>query len=354
MSDADHRDSDRRETRKRDLISQEAAEWFARMKDPNVPLDDRQRFLRWLKQSQVHVAEYLRVADIDGDLRRAALTFAMTDNVPSNVVPLFAGESERSTERGAASLRWKVAAAFVVCALATLLFIGVGAAWYERSIETDVGEWKTVALADGSEIKLGPNTRLTVDLGDTQRSIALARGEAYFKVAKDPTRSFLVQAKAFAVQAVGTEFAVSHRKDELIVTVREGTVRVTPSTESTKSRVSIDEPSDFSVPISADYQLRITDSNTWPLTPNRIDVRYELAWCEKQLMFKAGDTLADAVNEFNLRNHVQLRVDARAASLPVRGSFDASDPVAFAQTVDKTSPVVVQRLTADALLIKAE
>jgi len=52
MSDAGTRDSDRRENRKRELISQEAAEWFARMKDPHVPLDDRQRFLRWLKQSR--------------------------------------------------------------------------------------------------------------------------------------------------------------------------------------------------------------------------------------------------------------------------------------------------------------
>src|SRR5918993_33696 len=125
MSDADHRDSDRRADRKRELISQEAAEWFARMKDPRVPLDDRRRFLRWLKQSQVHVAEYLTVAGIDGDLRRG----------------------------------------------------------------------------QGGLVR---------------------RGEAYFKVAPDATRPFVVEAHAFAVRALGTEFAVSNRKDELIVTVSEG------------------------------------------------------------------------------------------------------------------------------------
>ena len=57
---------------------------------------------------------------------------------------------------------------------------------------------------------------------------------------------------------------------------------------------------------------------------------HELAWREKRLMFTAGDTLADAVEEFNLRNRVQLRLDPRAALLPVRGGFDASDPVTFA------------------------
>jgi transmembrane sensor len=339
MKDADHRDSDRRDKRKRELISQEAAEWFARMQDPDVPFDERQRFLRWLKQSQVHVAEYLRIASIDGNVRSAQLNFVLTGEDPSNVVPLFAGESQHSTKRTLGSLRWKIAAAIAVLAVATLLSLGIGTAWREHSIETALGEWQAVNLADGSELQLGPNTRLTLDIGDKRRAIALVRGEAYFKVAK-----------AYAVQAVGTEFAVSSRKDEVIVTVREGTVRVTPSTAT--SRASDDEPSGLSVPITADYQLRI--AKTWPVTPSRIDVRYALAWRERQLMFKAGDTLADAVAEFNLRNRIQLRLDPRAGTLPVRGSFDAADPVAFAQTVDKTSPVAVRRLAADTLLIKAE
>ena len=69
--------------------------------------------------------------------------------------------------------------------------------------------------------------------------------------------------------------------------------------------------------IVADQQLRI--AGTWPVTPSRVDVRYELAWRERQLMFRFGDTLADAVEEFNLRNRVQLRLDPSAAALPVRG-----------------------------------
>src|SRR5262245_48839897 len=179
----DRRDSDRRENRKRELISQEAAEWFVRMKDPRVPFDDRQRFLRWLKQSQVHVAEYLRVASIDGNVRSAQLNFVLTAADSSNVVPLFAGENHTTT-RTIGSLHWKIAAAIAVLAVAALLSLGVGTAWYEHSIETALGEWKTVNLADGSELQLGPNTRLTLNIGDKRRAIALVRGEAYFKVAK--------------------------------------------------------------------------------------------------------------------------------------------------------------------------
>jgi ferric-dicitrate binding protein FerR (iron transport regulator) len=88
--------------------------------------------------------------------------------------------------------------------------------------------------------------------------------------------------------------------------------------------------------------------------PSRIDIRYALAWRDRQLMFQGGDTLAAAVEEFNLRNRVQLQLDPRVAGLSVRGSFDASDPVAFAQTMDRISAVAVQRLAANTLLIKAE
>ena len=344
MNDADLRDSDRREHRKRELISQEAAEWFARMQDPRVSLDDRRRFLRWLKQSQVHVAEYLTVAGIDGDLRRAHLTLAFADDAASNVVELFA-DSEQSP--AVAPARRKAAAAIAAIGLAALLFLAVRIPWQERSIQTEVGEWQTVPLADGSEVQLGPNTLLTVNLGDAQRAIGLARGEAYFKVAKDPLRPFRVEANAYAVEAVGTEFAVARRKGELIVTVSEGAVHVAPSAGSRKSGAGGD------VRIQADYQLRIAQDR-WRVQPSRIDIRYELAWRDRQLMFQAGDTLADAVEEFNLRNRVQLQLDPRAAALPVRGTFDASDPVAFARTVEQMSTVTVQQLAANTLLIKAE
>ena len=339
---------DGRDKRKRELISQEAAEWFARMRDPRVSLDDRRRFLRWLKQSQLHVAEYLTVAGIDGELRSARISGVFADADSSNIVELFA-QAHAAPSRRSVPLPWRIAAVVVACALAALLVIAVRAAWYQRSIETGPGEWQTATLADGSELQLGPNTLLQLNLDDRLRSIALVRGEAYFKVAKDEARPFLVEANAFAVEAVGTQFAVSRRRSELIVTVAEGSVRVAPrSTAARAAEISFES----SVPIAADQQLRI--AGRWPVTANRIDLRYALAWRERRLIFRAGDTLAAAVEEFNVRNRVQLRLDPRVASLPVRGSFDASDPLAFAQTIDQTSPVAVQRLAADTLLIKGQ
>ena len=210
--------------------------------------------------------------------------------------------------------RWKVAAAIAACGLAALLFFGVRTAWHERSIETELGEWKTATLADGSELQLGPNTLLKFDLGDAQRTVALVRGEAYFKVAKDATRPFVVEANAYRGASSGHRVRrlASQGRIDRHCERRLGA----RSAERQVSEVqrSDDGPLQLSVPIAADQQLRIAD--TWPVTPSRIDVRYELAWRDGQLMFQPGDTLADAVEEFNLRNRVQLRLDPRAAAAP--------------------------------------
>lgn len=333
------------ENRKRALISQEAAEWFARMQDPRVALNDRRRFLRWLKQSPIHVAEYLTIAGIDSDLQRAQLSAMLDAGAPSNVVELFEHDDESpAAAREAPVSRWKAVATITACGLAALLFVAVRFPWHERSIGTDPGQWQTVTLADGSELQLGPNTLLRVDLGEVRRSVVVERGEAYFAVAKDAARPFVVQANAFSVSAVGTEFAVANHNREVIVTVAEGSVRVAPSSRFEGERIIP------LVSIAADQQLRIGD--TWPVTPRHVDVRYELAWRERRLMFRAGDTLAHAAEEFNLRNRAQLRVDPAAAALPVRGTFNASDPVAFAQILVGTAPIVIERPSSDTLLIK--
>ncbi|HKS58116.1 MAG TPA: FecR domain-containing protein [Steroidobacteraceae bacterium] len=336
------------ENSKRALISQEAAEWFARMQDPRVSLDERRRFLRWLKQSPVHVAEYLAIAGINSDLQRAQLSALLGAGAPSNVVELFEQDDEPPVAaRKAPVSRRKAVVTITACGLAALSFVAVRFPWHERSIVTDSGQWQTVTLDDGSELQIGPNTWLRVDLGEVRRAVVLERGEAFFKVAKDPARPFIVQANAFSVRAVGTEFAVAHHKREVVVTVAQGSVRVAPSSRFEGDRMASNIPL---VPIAANEQARIGD--TWPVTAHQVDVRYELAWRERQLMFRPGDTLAKAAEEFNLRNRVQLQVEPAAAALPVRGIFNASDPVAFAQTLVGTAPIVIERPSSDTLLIK--
>ena len=67
---------------------------------------------------------------------------------------------------------------------------------------------------------------MQVDYSKETRRINLARGEAMFKVTKDPSRPFIVNAGGAIARAVGTRFGVEHREDRIRVTVAEGKVTV--------------------------------------------------------------------------------------------------------------------------------
>ncbi len=59
-----------------------------------------------------------------------------------------------------------------------------------------------------------------------ERRIELQEGEAYFTVAKDPGRPFVVEAGDKRVVAIGTQFAVRREGGEVRVVVTEGSINL--------------------------------------------------------------------------------------------------------------------------------
>jgi ferric-dicitrate binding protein FerR (iron transport regulator) len=78
-----------RNDRKSALITEEAAEWFVRLRDDNLGLDERRRYVRWLKQSSAHTAEMLRIQRLAHWLRDAKLAGLISHQGPkSNIIEL--------------------------------------------------------------------------------------------------------------------------------------------------------------------------------------------------------------------------------------------------------------------------
>jgi ferric-dicitrate binding protein FerR (iron transport regulator) len=65
---------DRPQDRESKLISEEAADWFSCLKQEDLSASERQRYVRWLKQSPQHIAEMLKLWSLDGLLRATDLT----------------------------------------------------------------------------------------------------------------------------------------------------------------------------------------------------------------------------------------------------------------------------------------
>ncbi|MDO8368526.1 MAG: FecR domain-containing protein [Saprospiraceae bacterium] len=82
-------------------------------------------------------------------------------------------------------------------------------------------------LSDGSRVALNQHSSLSTEFSKKQRRIKM-RGEAYFDVAKNPEKPFVIEVQKVEVTVVGTRFNVDNRSDstKVVVSVEEGRVKV--------------------------------------------------------------------------------------------------------------------------------
>jgi transmembrane sensor len=308
-------------------IPEQAAEWLLRWHCGDLSIAERFEYLQWLKTSPVHIAETLRMCRLYSWLENTKLKLYITNEDSfSNVVELPPREREAKTARSASSgglWRARIAAGFAAIVLTAVLGFVAKISWLDHTLQTQGSEWRSVPLSDGSSITAAPYTKLRHDIGDKQRFIRLAQGLAVFRVAKDPSRPFLVEAGGIVVQATGTQFTVERKQDRVTVTMTEGSVVVRPSEGAAATFDT--------VPLVQDEQLTISDAGIPAVDQVDADVARQRA--EGKLIFKPGDTITDAVEQFNDFNVIQIEVDRTTGARPMRGSFDAIDPLSFAASV---------------------
>lgn len=87
------------------------------------------------------------------------------------------------------------------------------------------GERRSVTLADGSTVTLDSGSAIAVDGEGVHRGVRLLAGRAWFDVAKDPARPFVVAAADARVTVMGTAFDVDLEDDSVDVALAEGGVR---------------------------------------------------------------------------------------------------------------------------------
>jgi transmembrane sensor len=211
------------------------------------------------------------------------------------------------------------------------IMVGV---WYVRSSEpsyrTPLGGVASVPMTDGSTITLNTDSEVRVALNDRERHVRLDQGEAFFQVAKDASRPFIVGVDGTRVIAVGTAFSVRRDSDEVLVVVTEGEIKI----ES-------DDRGTVHVPAGNLARSGRDKTTVEPKPASELDAA--LSWRTGFLVFRETP-LALAAAEFNRYNARKIVIgDDRVGAIRLSGKFRSTQHDAFIRLLEAGFPVRVQQ-----------
>ncbi len=314
-----------------------AAEWIVARDEPDWTEADAAALCAWLKESDMNRIAFARLEHSWREADRIGALGAAAAPPPTR---------RRFTRVVMQWPRWLP----IGLAASLLLAIGIGAGGlFDRSdvaaaavrIDTGVGQRKLVALADGSRMELNTASLARAAVGGATRDVWLEEGEAYFEVAHDAGRPFVLHAGERQVTVLGTKFAVRRDRGRLSVFVREGRVRVDDMAGAGAGRSTTITGGDIA--ISWGGAMLVTAKS---------DLRVEgaLAWRGGMLDFDR-QPLSEVAAEFNRYNRQHLVVtDTVPREMRIGGTFPAKQPAQFARLLRDAYGLNV-RETPDAIII---
>ncbi len=323
-------------------IDREAAGWLVR-RDRGLKPGEQDEFFQWLAADPRH-GEWLS---------RHQRTWSEF-NLLAQWRPEHASEPNPdllAKPRPAHRLRWLAWAIPVATAAGLMLLFfrppaSTPSAAEERTItQTASGGMRSRVLEDGSTLEVREASEFHVCFSASERRIELVRGEAFFTVAKDPRRPFIVHANGVDVRAVGTAFNVRIGRAAVEVLVTEGKVQLeSPSVPSADAIPAAAEPLRY---VAAGERAIV--SITAAVAPPRVaavsqeEIARELAWQPRLFDFNATP-LSEVVRAFNARNQTQIVLaDSELAALPIIASVRSDNVEGFVRLLEATASVRAER-----------
>lgn len=291
-------------------IRDEAAGWYAKLNNTTISTDTLKAFRDWRNADERRAEAYREIEEF---WRRVA----KVENEPE--IQRAIGEALARESKGLSPLPRIGPKGLAGVILAIGLGLGAFAAWpwvMGRTYDTAVGEQRFVRLEDGSRLRLDTDSKVRVKLRSDSRAIELVTGRAYFDVAHDGTRPFVVTAGDASVRALGTRFSVTRTPAGAEVTLVEGKVRVVRTTDGAPETWTL-SPGEGVRTDSAHPQVRT------------LDTAAAISWTSGRLTFR-GRALAEAAAEVNRYSDRKVVIDDPAlATRQITGVFDAGDTDAF-------------------------
>lgn len=184
---------------------------------------ERDQLARWIRASSENKAEFRTLKSIWEEYGKHHESYPVD---PLKDYPKLEQQFLKATKRS--SLIYKVAATVaLLCLIGITIFQLSPTDSKDQLVYASEMDGKTIRLPDGSRVTLrvGSKIILSQDFDKEQRSLELF-GEAFFEVAKNPNKPFLVKNRELTVEVFGTTFLIKPSLDKTEVALFSGEVDV--------------------------------------------------------------------------------------------------------------------------------
>ena len=311
-----------------DATLQAAADWWTRLRDPRRTARDEEQWLEWSAGGAERTDAFARIDELGAQLG------ALDDESKLALVREFV------PARATRTRVWTIAAALLIAVAAG----GAAVLWkYQRRSAIEVENYATavavdrsIALSDGSQVALGGATRLTTHFAKDRRDVALDAGEAYFQVAHDASRPFIVNAGEVSIRAVGTAFDVRRSGERVTISVAEGRVRIASSEGLANGRFSAAEALEAVAGQQISFDPRASGLTVGAIAPARV-----ASWREHRLEFVNVplDAVVADINRYSTRP--LALADAKLGTLAFTGTVDTTALDRWIEALPKILPLRV-------------
>ncbi|MDP2890367.1 MAG: FecR domain-containing protein, partial [Bacteroidota bacterium] len=201
------------------------------------------------------------------------------------------------------------------------------------------GKKSMIILSDGTKVWLNAGSQLiypSVFINKTRQVMLI--GEAYFDVAKNPDKPFIVRASDIQVQVLGTRFDISaYPEDKMIQTVlEEGKVTLKYSGKGILNR-------EYEVEMVPNQKIELNKS-TGEAKSQMVDVSKYVSWKEGMLEFEKAD-LIRALKQVERYYDIKIRLaDPMIGLYKLSGKLDLKDkPEDVLNVIRLTVPIDWQK-----------
>jgi transmembrane sensor len=297
-----------------EALLQETMDWFLELKARPNCRETELAFQAWLGRSALHVRSW----------ETALKTWQMLGDVPPvhehlwrGAAPLVSPAATARQPKRWAARTWAAGAAAIALAACLVLFVSLPSllVWWQADHVTETAESRTITLADGTTIEMGGGSAIATEISATVRHVRLLKGEAYFDVARDPSRPFVVDAGGVEVSVLGTSFDVQLASTETTVELAHGAVAVSYSGKDHRQNFEL-APGETATVVHA----------TGAVTRSTIATEEIGAWRSGK-MFVNNVTVAAAAARLQRYHSAWISIpQPELAARRVTGVYDLTDP----------------------------